>query len=230
MTDHRTHLRKRIERGGTDTLISILLQGYVFGQKRYYLDDGSPDDERARAALADLLRSVADWHPQWGPQSEEPRNRRRVLFWLADLFAPVPHREERRLKFVRRSAGTPTNTLKNNRVAWHIYEHVWRGGTQASGIRSAAAEFKLGEQRIKKIWRALGPTLGVLPPRRNRRNRVVAQYICDHVLPGGGTVESGVESAANKFGLETEHVWLIWHVYEHELSQSLANRVLKWFF
>jgi hypothetical protein len=141
-------------------LISILLRGYLVEHNRCYLEDGSPQDKRARTVLADLLRSGA-------PLTQDLR------VTLANLFDPTFHGEARRLKFEYREAVPPTQTVLNSVIAKFVYEHVKAGGFLASGIRAATAKFGLGEGRIKQIWTqyksAIEDTDGKLPLRRRGR-------------------------------------------------------------
>ena len=145
-------------------LINILLRGYVPEYEECYLDDDSPDDKRARAALAGLLRSGK-------PLTQDLRDA------LANLFDPediTHHGEKRRLKFEHRSAGTPPSTVLHSCVAQDIYDAVKQGATTASAKESAEDKYGLGKENIKKIWQAYKPALedmfGQLPPpRRGRR-------------------------------------------------------------
>jgi hypothetical protein len=145
---------------GVNRLISILLRGYLVEFNQCYLEDDSPQDKRARTALAGLLRSGA-------PLTQDLR------ITLANLFDPTWHGEARRLKFEYRDAVPPTHTVRNSVIAKFVYEHVKAGGSAASGKRAAALKFGLGEDGIKRIWDRYKPAIeatdGKLPAPRRRR-------------------------------------------------------------
>jgi hypothetical protein len=147
-------------------LINVLLGGFVKNYTNHYWEDKSPDENRGREALVELLRSER-------PLTRDLRDT------LAALFDPKENHYpggERRLLFELRGVGNRKETILHSSVAQHIYEAAKGGAGVKAGIDSAIDEFGLQERNVWRIWKLYRPTLeyvyGPLPaPRRGRKSR-----------------------------------------------------------
>jgi hypothetical protein len=152
--------------GCDDRKVHYLKDGTSFrhirdtGKVRYF-KEGSPDDRRARMALADML---------WDEDEQIPAEVRHAL---AKLFEPR-FGSGRKLKFGYRTEGGRKNSQFKRAVAEFIYRAAKRSAvtTVEDATADAAAVFKRGESRIQKIWQEYRPSLirsyGALPERRGR--------------------------------------------------------------
>jgi hypothetical protein len=135
----------------------ILLAGEVenLQGKRRKLNEGTPMELEARAAIARLLRSE-------GPLDRQLRDR------LADLFDPDPPGwEQRKIKFKGRRKGGMTDFERNTKIADYIWAEVERGGQVTTAIESAAEKFALSDDSVEKIWARYRPLMeGILGPLR----------------------------------------------------------------
>jgi hypothetical protein len=160
------HTKKGAVDRRQEMLINILLRGYVEDYTNHYWEDKSPDENRGREALVELLRSER-------PLTRDLRNT------LAALFDPKENDYpggERRLLFELRQVGNPKETFLHSSVAQHIYDAAKCGAGVKAGIDGAIDKFGLQERHVWGIWQRYRPTMeyifGALPaPRRGRKSR-----------------------------------------------------------
>src|SRR5262249_30235093 len=109
-----------------EMLINILLRGFLENHESYtvhYWEDKSPDENRGREALVELLRSER-------PLTRDLRDT------LAALFDPKENGYpggERRLLFELRRVGNRKETILHSSVAQHIYDAAKCGGGVKAG-------------------------------------------------------------------------------------------------
>ena len=149
-----------------DGLIAGLLNGFEENDSLCYWEDRSPEEIRAREALADLLLS------------EEPLDRR----WrsrLAALIAPRGTESQiikRRIRFEYIEAGTPADNLRKSRICEAVYFAVAKGDSVNAAVKKVAEEWNLGPRQVMEIWRQNRANAefahGVLP-RSHRRKKPV---------------------------------------------------------
>ena len=138
-----------------------LLNGFFENGKHFYWEDDSAEENRARAALANLLRG------------QEPLDRR-LRVQLAALVSPQGREVgivKRKISFKYVEAGRPTDDYRNSQIVKDIYDFAARGGLIKDAINQAVEKYRLGDRRTKKLWGQyrdlLKSTHGPLP--RSRR-------------------------------------------------------------
>jgi hypothetical protein len=145
-------------------LARMLLSGYVEQDKRKrlrskYLKCGTPDELKARRALAEHLRSD-------GPLDRQIRS------FLANLVDPEPLQwEPRTIRFGFRAGGGRVDATANTQTAEYVRRLVQAGASVTEAIGRAAHRFRLSEDMVMKIWSNYRPVLeqiyGPLPrPKR----------------------------------------------------------------
>jgi hypothetical protein len=158
------HTKKGAGDHRQEMLINILLGGFVKNDTNHYWEDKSPDENRGREALVELLRSKR-------PLTRVLRDTLAALFDPKENYYPGA---ERRLLFELRRVGNPKETILHSSVAQHIYDAAKGGASVKAGIDSAIDEFGLQERNVRRIWTLYRPTMeyvyGPLPaPRRGRK-------------------------------------------------------------
>jgi hypothetical protein len=126
-----------------------------------YLEEGSPEEQDARRALARLLRD------------RDSRLDRQLRIALADLFDPDPPRpEQRKIKLVARRRGGVRDDTASTQIAESVWSDVVGGKGVTAAINDTADKFHITDETAKKIWAKFRPLLeqvyGPLPGRRRK--------------------------------------------------------------
>jgi hypothetical protein len=105
-----------------------------------YLKARTPEEQQARQALANLLRSPGELDPQLRES-------------LASLFDPAPPpRQQRKLAFKFRRRGSYTDHFANAQIFIEVNDAIRKGAKTAHAIISVAGQHSLSEELVKRIW------------------------------------------------------------------------------
>jgi hypothetical protein len=144
-------------------LARTLLSGYVERDKRKrlrskYLKPESPEELKARQALAKLLRS------------NNPLDRQ-IRTFLANLVDPDPRqREPRTIRFVLRDKSQRVDPIANTQIAEYVRRLISADATVTEAIARTGDRFGLQKDRVMDIWSNYRPVYeriyGPLPRQR----------------------------------------------------------------
>jgi hypothetical protein len=161
--DHRVAIAPERHPQDRDGLIFGLLNGFLENDNICFWEDRSPEENRARMALAEVLRSGEPLTPFFRNQ-------------LATLIAPRGKEGaiiKRRIKFEYVDAGNPRSDYKNSMIAEEVYTAAKSSSVNVA-VKSVAEKQELGVRRVWEIWHENRDLLeaihGPLPrPRRPKK-------------------------------------------------------------
>ncbi|MGH1571922.1 hypothetical protein ACRAWG_16035 [Methylobacterium sp. P31] len=128
--------------------------GKTIPSRQAYYKAGSPEEQRSRQALANILRGNAPIH--WRLREE-----------LANLFDPNEEDNPRQIKIAFRKRGTRTDSLRETVIASFIRDEVNTHGQTEAAFEEAAKRFGMKRSAVVRIWGRKRPTfeaLGELKP------------------------------------------------------------------
>lgn len=127
---------------GQEELAFGLLDGFLENGEHCYWEDDSAEENRARVALANLLRS------------QEPLDRH-LRVQLAALVSPQGAEVgivKRKIAFKYVKTGHPRDDYRNSEIVKYIYDLAATGKSINKAEEHAAEKYELGIRRTKELW------------------------------------------------------------------------------
>jgi hypothetical protein len=141
------------------TLADMLLSGFVRYDKKglphkVYLGENSPEELRARTAMANLLRNPRLLTVDLGAK-------------LAALFDPEAGTYpgiERRIVIRHRSRGNRREHMRNTQIGKHVWDRVQSKWKVEAAVESAIDTYDLTREEIYRIWARYRPMFEAYDP------------------------------------------------------------------